>query len=287
MRAAPWDFMTKDTPSRDWSEGMGALIAIAFFCGGLAGGLYLLSLYFNNLWGMFIGWLFALAMGLFDMTHLGNKAIVWRIVLRPNSSWISRGLIFVILFIGAAGTQMALTYWAPGTTPEISFKVIAGIMAIGVAAYSGFVVGYVSCIKLWHSAIMPVLFIIAGLTCGAAVLMVISSVSGVPKFDTIKNITLYLISTNIIIVALHLWVSTYNSSTARNSVMAIISGDLAWLFWLTVVLIGTVIPLIFTFFSSAGSSAILVVNAIFVLAGNLALRFLILRAGMYPSLLPL
>jgi len=89
MRAQPWDFMTKDTPSRDWAEGAGALIAIAFFCGGTAGGLYLLSLSFNNIWGMFIGWLFALGMGLFDMAHLGNKAIFWRIILRPGSSWIS------------------------------------------------------------------------------------------------------------------------------------------------------------------------------------------------------
>ena len=54
MQQKPWDFMAKDTPSRDWTKGLGSLITVAFFCGGIAGGLYLYSLYTNNLWGMFI-----------------------------------------------------------------------------------------------------------------------------------------------------------------------------------------------------------------------------------------
>jgi formate-dependent nitrite reductase membrane component NrfD len=285
MRAQPWDFMIKDTPSRDWAEGAGVLIAVAFFCGGTAGGLYLLSLYYNNIWGMFIGWLFALGMGLFDMGHLGNKAIFWKMVLRPGSSWISRGFLFVILFIGSAGIQMALTMWAPGTPAEIFFKVVAGMTALGVATYSGFVISYVSCIKFWHSAIMPVLFIVAGLTCGTAILMVIYSITGPAQFSAIRSFSLYILPINIIIVAMHLWISTYNSSTAKNSVKAIVSGSLGWLFWPVVVVIGSVIPMVMTFLSDADSQSLLIVNALFILAGNLALRYTILRAGMYPSLL--
>ena len=78
MKIRPWEFMVKDTPSRDWAEGMGKLIAVAFFCGGIAGGLYLIALYFDSLWGMLIGWIFALGMGLFDMAHLGKKTAAFR-----------------------------------------------------------------------------------------------------------------------------------------------------------------------------------------------------------------
>jgi formate-dependent nitrite reductase membrane component NrfD len=285
MTTKPWDFMVKDTPSRDWAEGSGALIAVAFFCGGTAGGLYLLSLYFNNLWGMFIGWLFAIGMGLFDIGHLGNKAIAWRIALRPKSSWISRGLLFVMSFIGFAAIQMALTYWAPGTGAEFFFRVLAGIAALGVATYSGFVISYVSCIKFWHSAIMPVLFIVAGLTCGTSILMVIYSVTGHANFSTIRTFSLFVIPVNIIIVAMHLWISTYNSSTALNSVKTIVTGSLAWIFWLVVVLIGSVIPIVIVLVIDAGSQSLLILNAVLILAGNLALRYTILKAGMYPSLL--
>jgi formate-dependent nitrite reductase membrane component NrfD len=286
MVVQPWDFMTRDTPSRDWSEGMGALIGIAFFCGGTAGGLYLLALYFHNLWGMFIGWLFALGMGLFDMAHLGNKAIMWRIALRPGSSWISRGFLLVILFIGSAAVQMALAYWAPGTVPETIFRVVAAITALGVAAYSGFVVSYVSCIKFWHSAIMPVLFIVAGLTGGAAILMIINGVTGAIRFETLRNFSIAILLVYAVIIAMHLWVSTYNSATAHNSVKTIVRGSLAGIFWTVIVLIGIVIPVVFMLVANAHSHVLFILGTACVLSGNLALRYVILKAGMYPSLLP-
>jgi len=286
MAVQPWDFMTKDTPSRDWSHGSGAFIAIAFFCGGAAGGLYLLSLYFNNMWGMLIGLLFAVAMGLADMAHLGNKAIVWRIAFRPGSSWISRGFLLVVMFIGSAAIQMAISYWAPGTVPETLFKVVAGIAAFGVAAYSGFVVSYVSCVKFWHSAIMPVLFIVAGLTGGAAILMVINSLTNSIPFDTLKSFYTAILLVYAAIIAGHLWISTYNSKTAKNSVKMIVAGNLAVLFWGVIIIIGIAVPLIIGLAAKADSGALFITSTVCVLAGNLALRYTILRAGMYPSLLP-
>lgn len=286
MRERPWDFMAKDTPSRDWTRGLGALITVAFFCGGIAGGLYLYSLYLNNLWGMFIGWTFALAMGIFDLIHLHNKKMVWKMMMRPSSSWISRGLLFVLLFIGSAAIQMALTHWFPGSALETVFKVIAGIAALGVATYSGFVVSYVSSVKFWHSAVMPILFIAAGLAGGASIILLIISFDGAVLFAASKNFAMAILAVYAIIIALHLWISTYNSKTARNSVMTIVRGDSAIMFWLVVVLMGIAVPMALIPFMSLKSPALPVVNAAFVLAGNLALRYVILKAGRYSSLLP-
>jgi formate-dependent nitrite reductase membrane component NrfD len=286
MAVQPWEFMTTDTPSKDWSHGTGIFIAIAFFFGGLAGGTYLLSLYFDNLLGMFIAWIFAICMGLADSAHLGNKFIAWRIAFRPGSSWISRGLIFVVLFLGAAAIQMAITQWAPGTVPETLFKVIAGIAAFGVAMYSGFVISYVSSIKFWSSGIMPVLFIIAGLTGGAAVLMAINSFTADIAFTTLRNVAAVALVIYAIIISGHLWIATYSSNTAKHSVKTIVAGDLALLFWLVVVLIGIIVPFIITMTAGAGSQALFIINAVCVLAGGMALRYTILSAGKYASLLP-
>jgi formate-dependent nitrite reductase membrane component NrfD len=286
LQERPWDFMVKDTHSRDWTEGMGAMITVAFFCGGIAGGLYLYSLYLNNLWGMFIGWVFALAMGMFDFIHLKNKKILWKIATRPNSSWISRGFLFVILFIGTAAIQMALTFWSPSIPLETAFKVISGIMAVGVASYSGFVVSYISGVKFWHSTVMPLLFIVAGLTGGAAIILVIYSITGSVHYDAVRNFTLAMLGLYTAVIAVHLWISTYNSSTARNSVMEIVRGNLGGIFWSIVIGAGIVVPLVLTAFSGPDLTIMLAGNALFVLAGNLALRYVILRAGRYSSLLP-
>ena len=40
-------YMVQPTFQREWVEGRGLLIALAFFLGGLGGGLYLVSLYFD------------------------------------------------------------------------------------------------------------------------------------------------------------------------------------------------------------------------------------------------
>lgn len=286
QRSQPWDFMVKDTPATHWAEGTGSLIAFAFFCGGVAGGLYLSSLYFNSLLGMFIAWIFALGMGLFDMAHLNNKAIVWRMASRPNSSWISRGFLFVIFFIGSAAIQMGLTYWAPGTPWEIVFKIIAGFMALGVAVYSGFVVSYVNCIKFWNSTIMPILFVIAGLTAGASILLVVGSFTGSVQFADVRIFAVAALVVYAIIIALHLWISTYNSTAAHNSVMSVIRGNLAGLFWGVTISVGIIVPLLVMLLVDSGAQALLIVNVVFILAGNLALRYIILKAGRYSSLLP-
>ena len=286
QQSQPWDFMVKDTPATHWAEGSGSLIAFAFFCGGVAGGLYLTSLYFNNLIGMLVAWIFALGMGLFDMAHLNNKAIVWRMASRPNSSWISRGFLFVIFFIGAAAIQMALTFWAPGTPWEIVFKIIAGFMALGVAMYSGFVVSYVNCIKFWNSTIMPVLFVIAGLAAGASILLAVASLTGFAQFAEVRIFAVAVLVVYAVIIALHLWVSTYNSTAAHNSVISVVRGNLAALFWSATIFIGIIIPLAVMMLADSGFQALLIANVVCILAGNLALRYIILKAGRYTSLLP-
>jgi formate-dependent nitrite reductase membrane component NrfD len=286
MKNRPWDFMAKDTPSRDWTEGLGALITVAFFCGGIAGGLYLYSLYLNNLLGMFIAWTFALAMGIFDLIHLHNKRSVWKMVMRAGSSWISRGLLFVIIFIGAGAINMALAHWLPGNVFGSVFKVVSGIAAFGVATYSGFVVSYVSSVKFWHSAVMPMLFIAAGLAGGASIILLIISFDGAALFAAAKTFAMAIIAVYAVIIALHLWISTYNSTTARHSVMAIVTGDLAVLFWGAVVVAGIVLPMALIPLMSLKSPVLPAINAAGVLTGNLALRYVILKAGRYSSLLP-
>jgi formate-dependent nitrite reductase membrane component NrfD len=290
MQALPWDWGVKESPAREWSEGTGSLISVAMFFGGIAGGTYLISLYFNNICGMFIGWLFAMGMGLIDMAHLKKPMRFWRIAFRLNSSWISRGFVFVILFIGAAGLQLLihLVSGAAGSAPgaaEIFFRVVAGILGFGVAVYSGFVVGYVNGIKFWNSAILPVLVVVGGLAGGAAILMAIAASTSVAAFDTIQSFAQLILVFYIVALFIHLWVSTYSSPEAKDSAMMLLKGDMAGLFWILIILVGFIVPLVLEFVAGAGSSALLIVSAVLVLLGNLVMRYSIIKAGRYAPLI--
>ncbi len=291
MHARPWDFGVKATPAREWSEGMGSLIAVAMFLGGISGGLYLASLYFNNVWGMLVAWVFAMGMGLFDMAHLSKPTRVWRIAFRAGSSWISRGFIFVLLFIGAAGLQLLIHVLtgnaaaAPGAA-EVFFRVVAGVLAFGVAVYSGFVVGYVNGIKFWNSATMPILVVVGGLAGGSAVLLAIASYANVGPgaFGGFQTFARVALAAYAVILFLHLWVSTYSSPSARDSANLLLKGGMAGMFWAAIVLVGIVAPLVLEFALGNGASAGLLVTALLVLIGNLAMRYSIIKAGRYNPL---
>lgn len=290
MHALPWEWGIKEAPAREWSEGKGALISVAMFLGGIAGGTYLVALYFNNIWGMLAGWVLAMAMGLFDMAHLKKPTRFWRIAFKANSSWISRGFIFVILFIGAAGLQLLLhlvtgnAAGAPGAA-EVFFRVVAGILGFCVAVYSGFVVGFVGGIKFWSSGILPVLVVIGGLAGGSAIVLAIMAFDSSSSFNVVQNLARYLLAAYVIALFIHLWSSTYNSEEAKDSAMLILKGNMAVLFWLATIFAGVIVPFFLDFVTGVNSSAVLTISAILVLVGNLVMRYTIIKAGLYAPLI--
>jgi formate-dependent nitrite reductase membrane component NrfD len=287
MQIKPWDFMVKYTPQREWIEGHGIMVAFAMFFGGISGGLYLSSLYFHSLLGMFIAWLLAMAAGVTDMAHLSKPMRFWRMMSKPGSSWISRGFILIWLFLGAAMIQLAITQWAPGNAWETVFKVIAGIMAFGVAIYSGFVVGFVGAIKIWNSGLVPILYVISGLTAGMAVVILVNL--NATNLVTIADYLLAGLVVYAIFVAIYFWVATYESTTARDSAVRVLRGPIAPAFWLGVVLLGVIIPIAMVApfsLSQEVSTAVFAVAAACTIFGGVALRYVILKAGMYTPLLP-
>ena len=112
--------MINYTRQTEWIDRRGIFLWIAFYAGGLGGGLYLVSLYFNSLWGMFISWLIiAVIKGGTHLIYLGKPLRFWRIITHPQTSWLARGFIFVMLFVGFGAIQIMLSYWLPGSAAEI------------------------------------------------------------------------------------------------------------------------------------------------------------------------
>ncbi len=78
-------YMADFTPQREWVEGRGIFIIIAFFTGGIGGGLYLLSLLQGFFAGALIAWLIVLLIKFpAHMLFLGHPFRFWR--LRPRHS---------------------------------------------------------------------------------------------------------------------------------------------------------------------------------------------------------
>jgi formate-dependent nitrite reductase membrane component NrfD len=290
IQRKPYEFMVKYQQQKDWIDGRGNFIAFAFFLGGISGGLYLASAYFDNLVGMFVAWLLAGCMGASYMIHLSHPMRFWRMFMKPKTSWIARGFIFIMLFIGFTTIQLILSQWAPGATGAITtFKVLAGIFAFAQSIYTGFAVSYVSAIKVWNSAIVPVLFVTCGITGGLAILLAIMMGQNSAQIATLENVIRVVLIALAIIIGVYLWNTTYSSTAAKDAVKRLIGGALAPLFWVGVFLFGILIPVVISL-STLGvhepASGLLITAVISEIIGGLALRFAILKAGVYTPLLP-
>ena len=286
----PYEFMVKPQQQKDWIDGRGNFIAFAFFLGGISGGLFLAAAYFDNLLGMFIAWLLAGAMGVSYMIHLTHPMRFWRMFMKPGTSWIARGFIFIMLFLGFTTIQLVLSQWAPGATGAITtFKVLAGIFAFAQSIYTGFAVSYVSAIKVWNSAIVPVLFVTCGLTGGLAILLAIMMAQDSAQLMTLENVIRVVLIALAIIIGVYLWNTTYSSTAAKDAIKRLIGGALAPLFWVGVFLFGIIIPVVIslsTIGQTEPASGLLITAVVSEIIGGLALRFAILKAGMYTPLLP-
>jgi len=81
---------------------------------------------------------------------------------------------------------------------------------------------------------------------------------------------------------------TYTSKTAKYSAMLLLRGSLAVPFWVGVVILGLIIPLILSIYSMfAGEVAVLLIIAIaFHTIGAVALKYVLLKAGVHNPILP-
>jgi formate-dependent nitrite reductase membrane component NrfD len=290
IQTKPYEFMVKYTQQKEWIDGRGNFIAFAFFLGGISGGLYLAASYFDSLLGQFIAWLLALLMGVSYMIHLSKPLRFWRMFMKPGTSWIARGFIFIMLFIGFTFIQLILSQWASEATAAITvFTVLAGIFAFAQSIYTGFAVSYVSAIKIWNSAILPILFVVCGITGGLAILLAIMMSGDHAQLIALENVIRVMLIAFAIIVGVYLWNTTYSGGTARDSVARLVRGSLAPLFWIGVFLFGILIPIVIsitTLYATEVSAGLLITAVISEIIGGLALRFAILKAGVYSPLVP-
>jgi formate-dependent nitrite reductase membrane component NrfD len=284
----PYEWMVRYTPQKAWIESKGLMIWLSMYFGMFGGGVYLVSLYFNHLTGMFISWLIVLVIkGGLHMAHAQKPLKLWRMVLRPQTSWISRGFILTILFIVFGAAQLAFSYWAPGTAGELIFKVLGGVAAFGVMIYAGFALSCVSGIPFWNVAILPILFILWGILSGVSLVSIAGLDAGSEKTAMVAGIIL-LVAT-LVVIGLYLWTETYAGPTARESVRELTRGSLSILWGIGVILIGIMIPLVVSLMSYFNgtlfnpSLTILIFSCEMI--GGLTFTYGLLRAGVYGPLI--
>ncbi len=285
-RYSPHEF----TFQTEWVAGRGVLLVLAFFLGGLGGGLYLVSSLFDYYPGMVLSlFIVAVGKGGSHLLYLGKPLRFWRAFRRPQSSWISRGIIAVTAFALFVALRLAPTVpglsWLPWTVDDPILRFLAGISALVLIAYTGFALGVVNAIPFWNTAVMPVLFTVYSLLGGVGLtlgLLLGWGSAGMP-LAFIERLVLWSMMVAGFLLGVHLWVSFSTNRTAEYSVTQMTTGAVRLYFLGGVVILGLLVPFVIAMLASRFElpHALLLLGVACELAGGFCLRYSILKAGVF------
>ncbi len=273
-------FTVKPTLQHEW----GWLIAAAFFLGKVGAGLFLISLAVGLQPGIIVGFVVAtVGKGIFHIAYLGRPERFWRAMSRPAASWISRGLWAMAIF-AVSGLLFILLPRGGGPLWEV-VRFVVVISGLVLASYDGFVMSAPRAIRMWNSAVVPLLAFLYSMLGGITLTIVIDYFFGsgyaIPT-DSLRYAELGLIVINLLIVLAY----TVNNmlgaeQAARESVALLVKGKYAPFFVGGVIIIGLILPVLIAGFLIGESSAALLVLAIGDLIGHFLVFYLLLLVGMY------
>jgi protein NrfD len=268
-------------------------IASYLFLGGLGGGMLAVAAAADLFFG--IGDLFALgsligaiAIGLGSallVFDLGRPFFFWRVFSRQKAiltfgAWMLTlamlcGLIYFLSFL-------SFIPWFSIEGVRLSFAWICLLLGLGTAIYTGVFIGTIKARPFWNSPVLPVLFLISALSTGVALqsLLVPVQILSVNANDisglltSLHALDAILIILEIIILLSYVFIM-YKSSTVTASRIAAtwINGDKKIQFWVGMILIGLVLPLVFYI---VNIHTIIPLGASLVLIGGIILRFLVI-----------
>jgi formate-dependent nitrite reductase membrane component NrfD len=303
------EWMVKPMAQAEWIEGKGLLVWLAEVFSALGTGLYLVSLFFSQshprtaFWAGILGWV---GIAIFKLPlhflYLGKPWRFWR-AFPPVSngwktSWFARGIVFTMIFLGFAAVQLVLQgligYDAVSgegiDAANWVLMILAGVSCVVTAVYCGFAMSFCKSVPFWNTGLLPFVFLIMGIADGLALIMGVGMVTGENVVPTAESATRILLIVNAILIITYLANANYQSVTAELSVKELIRGHVAWVFWLGIVVLGIIVPLVISvvsyFTGEEASQGLLIFAIICHTIGAFSLKYGVLKVGIYRPILP-
>lgn len=295
------EWMVKPTRQTEWIDRRGMLVWFAEVFTSLGAGLYLVSLFFNNWWGMAAAWCIIMFLKIpLHLIYFGRPLRFWRTLIpftdTWKTSWFTRGINFNVYFGTFAFLQLVVLYVAnnffPGTAWAawgIGLGVLGGIFAFLVGIYSGFIMSYCRSVPFWNSALLPLILLFAGVADGFALMLAVGMADPTVNTMAVEFGSRILLVVNALLIGSYLWNATYTARMAKYSSLLLLKGSLAMPFWLGVVICGIIIPLaisVSSVFAAEASAALLIIAIALHTVGAVALKYVLLKAGYHNPLLP-
>jgi polysulfide reductase chain C len=239
---------------------------------------------------------------IFDLTR---PLMFWKLLIHYNfGSVMTLGVlalfayspVVILFFLGVFKKELVengpFKFLAPladiALTYAKAIESITLILAVGVGAYTGFLLSAMNSYPLLNTPILPALFLASGVSAGISANLVVGLLFF--KDSTNESNVGYLHGLDIKVIFAELFFlfilfvgMTYQGGSAAHVASAALStGGLSTLLWVGVIGLGLMLPIGLNFALPHGvkhSHGFVIFNALIVLIGVLALRYYILYAG--------
>jgi len=218
---------------------------------------------------------------------MGVPSRSWRAMLRPDRSWISRGLLGLGAMIGtgflyvvalAFGDQLGIN---PDSGLVAGLKFVSAAFTVVVMCYQGFAMSHSTAIGIWNSAIIPMASLLYSLALGVAgaiILLPAGQASGLLDTQLLLLLGLVVMHTMLLHGAWH------GSPGARTSVELLLQTNYSKWFWGTVIGAGIALPALLIGLAPS-NNFLAIISGVAMLAGFSAWRVLIFKVGVYEPIL--
>ncbi len=269
------------TSQKEW----GWPSAIEIFCGGAAGGTYILSVLPSLL---FTGRVFSagvyasLALVLISVFVLAAESnSLWRLpkaflnIKSPLALGAISLSLMIILSIATIGILRT------GATSRALYA--AGWLGVAVSLftmiYPGALMSFMKAIPFWGGPGPSFLFLSAGLLSGSAA---VTLAGGLGKLNfSLSRITLWLLVIYGFSLLIYIVTGVRSSKTAQISIQRLIKGDLFFIFMIGAIVLGFIVPLTLYLIDIISASAPMVyVGSILILFGGIMMRYSLIAAGV-------
>jgi protein NrfD len=239
--------------------------------------------------------LISLGMGALFL-DLEHKLYVWRmyLTLQPASPMSWGGWILVLVYPALALAALLsvpddlLGRWpgiarlaerlqAPAARNWLGIANI--LLGVGLGIYTGILLSSLGARPLWASAALGPLFLVSGLSTGAAFAHMIAS--NPREQALLLRADNVFLAVELAMIALFLIGLSTSSEVHAQAAGLLLGGPYTAPFWVLVVGMGIALPLAIQLLMSSHRIAHTIVAPLLVMAGGLALRFVIVSAGQY------
>lgn len=288
----------------------GPLIAWYLFLAGMGAGAYFVGIAASYLGaryqplvkpGIFLGAPLVAIGSLLLLLDLGDPLQAYLAILRPQSSMISVGILIITVFIILGAIHIA-TYLFKQV--KLSAKALAwlggvnAVFALGTAIYTGILLGVVKAVPFWNTPILPLLFLVSALSTGMGAILVIL---GAQRFiappskeeaeqviasgHLLSRADIPLVVVELLVLFFLLFVMSGSTSVAAQSARYLVAGGFAAAFWVGLVVVGLVVPIVLEVWALRGKgTSIAALAGLCLMIGGIILRYAVLSAGASVSI---